>query len=192
MWPHRVSIRKADGREIANVVANVQPGKILLRDVAVDVDEGDTISRQLASKVEEYVATYVHNTGPVGELSHIAIDVQKASALRVDAARPQFVQHFNAPVGAVQNGDQNTANVTIGFDLARVRELLAELRTTLEHEVAPAQIVEVRDLVESVEAEIARPAPRKHMLKTLLNALGPMAQGAAGNLLSDLAKLLLS
>ena len=68
----------------------------------------------------------------------------------------QIVQHFNAPVGAVQNAPHSTAHVSqnIGSDLGEIFGLIKELRQAAKNELAEDQQEEALDDLAFLEDEL--------------------------------------
>lgn len=192
VWPHVVTVRKKNGVEIAGLVANVTIRKIIVRGHTADIEEGDLILRDLGQKVEEYEVVLAHNTGDVGTLSHIEVEVRKRTPT---ASAPQHVSHviqnFHGSVGSVQTGQGSTANVTFAIDSSQLAALFSQLRDTAEKEVSSDQIVEVRELISGIEAEAMKAAPNRALIKSLRTSLGPILQGAGGNLLAAVVEALI-
>lgn len=94
-------------------------------------------------------------------------------------------QHFHGPVGAVQNGDGNVANVqqVFGERASEILNAIARLRAGVEA-LPPKERAEAAELIEAVEVEVKSPSPRMALAKSALGTLQPLLQAAP-----DLAQL---
>ena len=95
----------------------------------------------------------------------------------------QIVQHFNAPVGAVQNAPHSTAHVSqnIGSDLGEVFGLIEELRQAAKNELTEDQQEEALDDLAVLEDELKaedKDGKKPKRIKTILRALKSWGLGS--------------
>jgi len=105
---------------------------------------------------------------------------------------PKVIQHFHAPVGSVQTGNQNIANVVqnIGVD-ADVLELLGHLRQHIISESIEKH-QEGIELLDGLESEIKIPNQSKSRIKLYLEGLGSFVKDTGKDLLVEISSRLIS
>lgn len=106
-------------------------------------------------------------------LSHKAIVEIEKSLLNPRESTEHFpatvIQNFHAPVGAVQNGNQNIANVNqnIGQNFSEILEQLAILRNQFQN-LPNDESEEAIKIIDSIEVEVQSEKPSKGKLKSFL------------------------
>jgi len=88
-------------------------------------------------------------------------------------------QQFNAPVGAVQNGDYNTANVsqTVSSNNIEILQMIAELRQQINKLNQENQDI-ATDALDTLQSEVTNPT-KTTKLKSALFTLWGTSQGVA-------------
>jgi hypothetical protein len=130
-------------------------------------------------------------------LTHLGIIEVEHSIMNPNRATEHFatsiIQHFNAPVGAVQNAAYSTANVnqTIGVSSHEVFDLIQQLRHHVEA-LPTGQRQEAEEFVEGLVVEANSVAPNKTTVKALISALGSTLQDIATDVLAKLAAEMLN
>jgi DNA-binding MarR family transcriptional regulator len=102
----------------------------------------------------------------------------------------QVIQYFNAPVGSVQTGNQNIANVqqNFGTKTEDVIELLTELR---EH-IFDDKKQEGMEYIEGLEVELKSKKPSESRTKLFLKGLGEVIKDTGKEILADIGKKLIT
>lgn len=100
------------------------------------------------------------------------------------------INNFNGPVGAFQQGDQNTANVvqTFGTDISEVAALLAQLRELFVPEHRESGL----EYVDALEDELQKKEPKESRLRLFLRGAGGFATEAGKAVVGEIAKKLMS
>lgn len=123
------------------------------------------------------------------QLSHRGIVEIEHSITRPDAPTehftPQVIQHFHAPVGAVQNAANSTANINqnMGASVSEVFSLLQDLRLKFQ-ELPPEKHEDALQLVDGIEAEVKGGNPSVARLKAMYSALSPFITDVGANVLA--------
>jgi DNA-binding PadR family transcriptional regulator len=94
--------------------------------------------------------------------------------------QPGVIQNFYGFVGAVQTGNNNTANVTQNnsLDISEALKLIQEMR---QHAISLPQEIkeEAIEQLEDIEAEIQLPNPKPSRIKATMQALLNLASSTA-------------
>jgi hypothetical protein len=117
-------------------------------------------------------------------ITHEGIKSVEESVKEPEKPTSPVVNNFNAPVGAVQIGNHNTANVTQnnGLDLSEARRLIEAIRQSAAS-LPEEQHAEAIEHVEYFEAEIISTNPEPSRLRDSVKALlslGSKVVAAAG------------
>jgi hypothetical protein len=98
--------------------------------------------------------------------------------------------NFNAPVGAVQQGDNNVANVqqNFGTNTEDVLKLLRGLQDHLPDENKQYGL----ELIEGLEAEVKSEKPSESRMKLYLKGLGEVVKETGKSLLIEVGKKVIS
>ncbi len=128
-------------------------------------------------------------------LTHEGVKAGDSPAEVDSSTKASIVQHtqhniFNAAVGAVQQGDQNIANVaqSVGANLAEVADLLKELRNHIDPEHREDGI----EYIDAIEEELAKDVPKESRLRVFLKGVGDAATEAGKVVVGEITKKLLS
>jgi hypothetical protein len=156
----------------------------------------DDIAKQAGLNKEETSEVYVYfmNEGFFGArdmggrvtLSHKAIIEVEQSIKNPTASTEHFaatvIQHFNAPVGSVQTGQQSTAyvNQNFGASTSEVLNLIRELRQSVIS-LPPDQQGEALEVIDALEEEAQLPTPRKGRIRAFLAQIGSVAKDVGVN-----------
>lgn len=137
------------------------------------------------------------DSGLLVVLTHDGVKAGSSSD-EIDALRPSqpVIQHtqnintFNAPVGAVQQGNQNVANVAqrFGENMTEVVDLIAQLR----QQIAPDHQESGIEFIDALEDELQKDAPKESRVRLFLKSAGELATEAGKVVVGELAKRLLS
>jgi len=100
------------------------------------------------------------------------------------------IQHFNAPVGSVQTGNQSIANVQQNFG-AKTEEVINLLRELREH-ISDDSKQEGLALIESLEKEIKSEKPSEPTIKLFLKGIGNFVKDTGKDLFVEIGKKLIS
>lgn len=104
---------------------------------------------------------------------------------------PTTILNFHAPVGVVQNGSGNTANVSQSVSTNHgVIELVRQLHQHLP-DVSPEKKEEATELVKALEEEAASEKPAKGKVRVFVEGLKSLLGSPALPLLLELGKKLL-
>ncbi|WP_437713055.1 hypothetical protein WMF45_45270 [Sorangium sp. So ce448] len=110
-----------------------------------------------------------------------------------DHFRASVIQHvtnnFSGPVGAVQTGSNNVANVTQNVS-TDVQVLLQQLRAHVDG-LPDEKRGEAIELVDGLDEQAKAPKKSKAIIRALLAGLGAIVTGAGGDVLAELGKKLL-
>lgn len=99
---------------------------------------------------------------------------------------PTIIQHFNAPVGSVQNAPHSTAHVVQNIDarkadfsfvIARISEEISRLPEIEKREAT--------DLAESLVEQVESAQPRWATVKAIAGGLGQFLSSTASSILAD-------
>jgi DNA-binding PadR family transcriptional regulator len=121
---------------------------------------------------------------PVLSITHKGIKEVEQSIKQPDKPTEHFqtgvIQNFYGIVGAVQTGNNNTANVTQNnsLDISEALKLIQEIRQnaiSLPQEIKEEAIEQLED----IEAEIQLPNPKPSRIKATMQALLNLASGTA-------------
>lgn len=145
-----VKLVKADGVQIENIKARVQPDMILIDDASLPIEEGDKIFRNLSNGLSESYLVLdrgfnerVHNIP-----AHYQIKVRKESAIEVQRATTmQF--HIGTVYGS-NIGTQGNATIENTFNFEIVDRLIEENGGEDKEELRQ-MISEIRELFEDSE-----------------------------------------
>jgi hypothetical protein len=124
--------------------------------------------------------------GGLVTLSHKAIIEVEQSIKYPTASTEHFaatvIQHFNAPIGSVQTGQQSTAfvNQNFGASTSEVLNLIRELRQSVIS-LPPEQQGEALEVVDALEEEAQLPTPRKGRIRAFLTQIGTAAKDVGVN-----------
>lgn len=101
----------------------------------------------------------------------------------------QNINTFHGPVGAVQQGNQNVANVSqrFGSDMGEVADLIKQLR---EHIIAEHQESGL-EYIDALEEELTKDAPKESRIRLFLNGVGSVATEVGKAIVGELTKELL-
>lgn len=102
----------------------------------------------------------------------------------------QVIQYFNAPVGSVQTGNQNVANVQQNFG-AKTEDVINLLRELRGH-ISDDKKQEGLALIESLEKEVKSEKPNEPTIKLFLQGIGNFVKDTGQDLLVEIGKKLIS
>ena len=96
---------------------------------------------------------------------------------------PKVIQHFHGPVGAVQAGNDNTANVTQhnSLDISKALKLIQEIRqhrVSLPQEEQQEVIEQLDDFETEIKLDNPKPSRLKASVQVLLDLAGSTATAA--------------
>lgn len=129
-------------------------------------------------------------------LTHNGVKVGSSPADIVEGAEnapifqnTQNINNFHAPVGAIQQGNNNVANVAqkFGSDLDEIGELLKKLRQHIEPESQDSG----HDYIDALEEEITKEEPKESRIKLFLNGLNSVATETGKALIVEIGKKIL-
>lgn len=97
---------------------------------------------------------------------------------------------FHAPVGSVQQGNQNVANVAqkFGPDASDVANMLRELR----EQIIPEHVEAGNDYIDAIEDELKKEIPKESRLRLFLQGVAGVATEAGKAIIVEIGKKLLS
>lgn len=125
-----VTLVKSDGRQFADIPANVQPKMIFIDDGKIPIEEGDHIERLLPNGLlERYLVLDRGFFGASGGFKdHYQIQVRKVTAIPRDPVAQTTIYNLHGANSRVniQSHDQSTNVVTVS-----PTDLFAELRKAL-------------------------------------------------------------
>ena len=155
--------------------------------LGIDEKESEEILLHLCSQGKNYLKWYgsgkAHLTAQ--GLSYIE-SVIAAMNQPKEQAIPSVVHNYHSPVGAVQTGNYNTANVNqnIGTHTAEILKLLSDLRQSFQN-LPSEQREEAKELVDGVEQEVKSDKPRVRNIKALLESAKDFAVDTAQKILIE-------
>lgn len=130
-----VTLVKSDGRQFADIPANVQPKMIFIDDGKIPIEEGDHIERLLPNGLlERYLVLDRGFFGASGGFKdHYQIQVRKVTAIPRDPVAQTIIYNLHGANSRVniQSHDQSTNVVTVS-----PTDLFAELRKALSDGVS--------------------------------------------------------
>lgn len=133
----KLVLRKQNGEEIPEIMANVQPGKVFIADGTVPLKEGDTLIRELPNGLtESYVVEDRGYFAKIGGIqAHYQAKVRKKGA-PVGAPSQQTVWNVSGPNARVNinSQDSSTNIVTV-----TPQNVIAELRKAITAQMSGAQ-----------------------------------------------------
>lgn len=129
-------LKKQDGREMQEIRANVQRGKIFIADGTVPLEEGDTLIRQLPNGMaESYIVEDRGYYAAVGGFqAHYEAKVRREGA--APSIGGQTVWHVSGPNARVNINSQDSSTNTITITSANV---IAELGKVIAWQVTGEQ-----------------------------------------------------
>ncbi len=166
----------------------------------------DDISKSLGFNAEEILEMYYYFSsegffkeelsGNFVTLSHRAIVEVENSITKPTQSTEHFsstvIQHFNAPVGSVQTGSNNVANINqkVGQNFSEVLEQLATLKNQFQLSSATDR-EEAIEIISDLEKEIIKEIPNKSKIKSFLTSTKEFALKTGTELAaSTVAKLI--
>jgi hypothetical protein len=153
------------------------------RDLVTEEELNENQVRPIVKYLENEGLTKVNLNGgdaPVLSITHQGIKEVEQSIKQPDKPTEHFqpivIQTFLGPVGVVQTGNDNTANVTQHntLDISEALKLIQELRQqalSLPQEKQEEAIEQLED----IEAEIQLPNPKPSRVKATMQALRNLA-----------------
>lgn len=144
---------KLDGSEIENVIGLVSTGKkkITIEDVSLDIEEGDTIVRDLPNGKQEYFTVIDPGfaRGMGGHIpDHYSVSFERVSKLpKANAHGSGYITVVNEGGRVNINSTDNSINIQVSNDTDR---LFSELTTALEETEDQALLDSVAELKQSV------------------------------------------
>lgn len=179
----KIEIQKPDGEIISGLTASVQKNKIYMQAGSTKVDANDVIIRHTSiGKVERYlVIDPGFHEGLRSIPAHYQMDVENMDLPRKTQSAPtvQNVYNLSGNNVRVTHGDDHSSN-TVSIDHSVIQHL-DDLRHAVQ--TAPGltkeQVQEALEIVEAVREQCLSGVPKKAVLKSMLDALPPIAQIAS-------------
>ncbi|MCP3776705.1 hypothetical protein NLX71_26050 [Paenibacillus sp. MZ04-78.2] len=146
----KVKLVKADGEQIDNIKARVQPDMILIDDASLPIEEGDKIFRDLSNGLSEsyLVLDRGFNERTLNIPAHYQIKVRKESA--IETQRATTMQFHIANVYGSNIGTQGNATIENTFNFEVVDRLIEE-NGGEDKEDLRKMISEIKELFEDSE-----------------------------------------
>ena len=146
----RVSIVKADGRRFDDIVANVQPKKIMIIDTSIQVDEGDKVQRVLPNgQTESYlVIESGYHQGMHGIPASYQMEVRKESRIDLDNSSTIYNLH-----GANSRVNINSSDASVNIVTTTSVTLFENLKKAItEHVQDEAEQQLILSRIDDLEA----------------------------------------
>ncbi|WP_336073683.1 hypothetical protein [Priestia megaterium] len=117
MMKDKVSLKRKNGQVYTDIRAGLQKGKILIEDISIIIEEGDTLSRILPSGTsEEYIVLTIHQYNKRFSIpAYYELEVRKRTSLSDYGEGTTFidqsVNHFNGNNNRVnKHSTDNSSN----------------------------------------------------------------------------------
>ena len=190
----KVDLLKLNGDVYKDIKSCVQTNLILINDISIPIEEGDTLVRILPNNLREnYIVKdrgFISGMGSIQ--SHYQVKVEKENIHKEkitsssinnfygDISHSQIQQH-------VQNSTQ-TMNMNEIYD--KREELKAWLNDTLKQNLSSiplesAKLDTIENILKNVECELEKTNSKPSIIKSGLASIKTVLEGASGNLLAS-------
>jgi hypothetical protein len=127
------------------------------------------------------------NEAPLLSITHRGVVEVEKSLLKpqepTEHFPPQVFQLFQGPVGSVQTGNHNVANIAQNIsEDSHIGELVEQLRHHIVDDT-PEKQREGNELLEGLQSEVSLPSPSKSRIRLYLNGLGSFVKDTGKDLL---------
>nr|WP_315539437.1 hypothetical protein [uncultured Comamonas sp.] len=179
----KIEIQKPDGKVLSGLMASVQKNKIYMQAGSIKVDANDVIVRHTSiGKTERYlVLDPGFHEGLGGIPANYQMDVENMDLAPKAPAAPTIQNIYNLTGNnpRVTHGDDHSSN-TVSINQSVVQHL-DDLRDAVQNApgLTKEQVQEALEIVEAVRDQCLHGAPKKAVLKSMLDALPPIAQIAS-------------
>jgi hypothetical protein len=174
MMNDRLSLKKADGTEVAGLRGSVQGSNIFLMQATPVIESGDEILRHASNgTTERYVVVDPGFKEGLGSIpKHYQMTVKKWQSVEQPASTGSgfhvMINGHNARVN--HHTTDNSVNVV--HDNSGSAELIAELRQLIDRTDLPmAEREAAREVVGEVEEQFSSGKPKFRIVSALINAL---------------------
>jgi len=144
----------------------------VINTLGIDEKESEEILLHLSSQGKNYLKWYGSGNAHLTAQGLFYVEsVIAAMNQPKEQPIPSVVHNYHSPVGAVQTGSHNTANVTqnVGTHTAEILKLLSDLRQSFQN-LPSEQKEEATELVDGIEQEVKSDKPRLRNIKALLES----------------------
>lgn len=164
-------------------------------DLSSLLEENNRFSESELVAISDYLAgqgliKQIDDGGLALQLTHRGILEVEESIKNPEKATENFpaqvIQYFNAPVGSVQTGNQNIANVQQNLG-AKTEDVINLLRELKEH-ISENNKQEGMEYIEGLEAEVKSEKPSESRIKLFLKGLGGVVKDTGKELLIEVGK----
>lgn len=190
----KVDLLKLNGDVYSDIKSNVQPNLILIDDVSIPIEEGDTLVRILPNNLREtYIVKDRGFFSGVGRVqSHYQVKVEKEN-IHKEKTASSSVNNF---YGNITNSQiqQNVRNSNQTMHIDESYDKKDELKTWLDDmlkqnlpniPLEPSRIDTVESAIKNIEIELEKSNSKPSIIKESLSSIKTVLEGAAGNLLAS-------
>lgn len=190
----KVDLLKLNGDVYKDIKSCVQTNVILIDDISIPIEEGDSLIRILPNDMyENYIVEDRGFISGVGKIqSHYQVKVKKENIYKEKAANSP-VNNFYGDINNsqiqqnVQNSSQ-TMSTNESYD--KKNELQKWLKGTLKQNLSsislePSKLEAIEIAVKNIEYELEKSNSKPSIIKDGLSSIKTVLEGAAGNLLAS-------
>lgn len=166
-------------------------GNTLMFDEVIDTlgineKESEEILLYLSSQGKNYIKWYGSGNAHLTAQGLTYVESIIAAMQPKEQPTPSVVHNYHSPVGAVQTGNYNTANVkqNIGTHTTEILKQISDLRQSFQN-LPSEQKEEATELVDGVEQEVKSDKPRVRNIKALLESAKDFAVDTAQKILIE-------
>lgn len=185
----RVSLVKKDGTVIKeDIKALVSKGKIMISDALLPIEIGDHLLRKLPNGlVEDYIVEDPNfNAGVHGIKPFFNAHVRRSDLAPAQSSNiiHTITANISGPNSRLTIGTDNSVNTSSEISTLQVASFLEQLKpvmSTLPQDLRDKLVGPMAD----IEAEVKSAKPDKGKLRSALQTMKTVAEGAAGNLVAS-------
>lgn len=189
MMRDRIALLKKDGTLVKeNIKAQVSPGRIITFEADLPLEPGDHFLRKLPSGlVEDFEVLDPNFMSGIGGIP----DSYQSKVRRTDqppATQQNVVQsitaHFHGANSRLTVGTDNSVNTINDIQPSAVAGFLEQLKPHL-HSFPEVQRAQLEPSISALENEIKAHHPDQSKVRSALQSIKAVAEGAAGNLVAS-------
>jgi predicted choloylglycine hydrolase len=175
----KIAIIKPDGQIFENIKANVQSAKIFIYDEKIPLEENDKIYRQIPSGLVE---TYIvldrgYHCAFYSIPGHYQAKVKREESISNDKYKSITNNYYLTGQQSklnINSIDNSVNEINNGFNIEQLEALLEKLKETIPENISIEDKTTIDESIDVIQTEIAKPQPKRSMLKTALNGLSAL------------------
>jgi hypothetical protein len=183
----KVTLVKKDGTVLrSDIPAGVGAGQITTFITDLPIEVGDHFLRQLPNGlVEDYIVSDpIYYSGAAGALPpHYEVKVRRTDA--PVAAPHTIIANFHGPNSRMNvNSTDNSVNIVSGISSEQLTGFIGQVRASMAALSAEQQEA-ITEPLAALDVEAAAHAPSQSNIRSALQVIKTVAEGAAGNLVAS-------